>query len=303
MCKTITPHGCERLLGLSTLGQIQKENSMSLPQGLQIEPGDMVLFVGKDRRTFIRRAAPGEYLQTHYGMIAFDDVIGVSFGTQVRTHLGHGVYVLPPNIDDIVKHLHRETQIIFPKDLGYIVMKMSIMPGVKVIEAGSGSGALTMLLAMLVGEDGHVFSYERKSKMQALAIRNIRRIGMEHRVSFIERDISAGFDQKDVHAVFLDVANPWDYLDQARAALRGGGFFGAIVPTSNQMISLLDGLYHGPWYLLQAEELILRTYKTIPARVRPDDQMVGHTGFLVFARAVDREVRELLDDEPPEYED
>ena len=279
---------------------------MSLPQGLHIEPGDMVLFIGKDRRTFIRPVQPGEHLQTHFGMIQYDDVIGVAYGTQVRTHLGNGVYVIPPSIDDIVKHLRRETQIIFPKDLGYIVMKMSIMPGVKVIEAGTGSGALTMLLAMLVGEEGHVFSYERKAKMQSIAKKNIERIGLEHRVSFIERDISEGFDQKDVHAVFLDLLDPWEYLEQARAALRGGGFFGAIVPTANQIITLVDSLYHGAWYLMQAEELILRPWKTIPARVRPDDQMVGHTGFLVFARAVDREVRtglEGLEDEPVDYEE
>ena len=275
---------------------------MSLPQGLNVEPGDVVIFVGKDRRTFIRAVAPGQHLQTHFGMIYFDDIVGVPFGEQVQTHLGHKMYVIPPSIDDIVKHLRRETQIIFPKDLGYIVMKMSIMPGVKVIEAGTGSGALTMLLAMLVGEDGHVFSYERKAKMQEIARRNVRRIGLEHRVSFIERDISEGFDQTDVHAVFLDVPEPWAYLEQARAALRGGGFFGAIVPTANQVIKMLENLYHGKWYLLQAEELILRSWKTIPQRVRPDDQMVGHTGFLIFARAVDREIRSGIEDEPLEFE-
>jgi tRNA (adenine57-N1/adenine58-N1)-methyltransferase len=275
---------------------------MSLPQGLTVEPGDVVIFVGKDRRTFIRAITPGQHLQTHFGMIYFDEIIGKPFGEQVQTHLGHSMYVIPPSIDDIVKHLRRETQIIFPKDLGYIVMKMSIMPGVKVIEAGTGSGALTMLLTMLVGEDGHVFSYERKAKMQEIARKNVTRIGMEHRVSFIERDISAGFDQRDVHAVFLDLPEPWAYLDQARAALRGGGFFGAIVPTANQVIKLLDTLYHGQWYLLQAEELILRSWKTIPQRVRPDDQMVGHTGFLIFARAVEREIRSGIEDEPLDYE-
>jgi tRNA (adenine57-N1/adenine58-N1)-methyltransferase catalytic subunit len=263
----------------------------SLPRGLTIEPGDMVLFIGKDRRTFIRTMTAGLHLQTHFGMIYFDDIIGVPYGEQVRTHLGHSVYVIPPSIDDIVKHLKRETQIIYPKDLGYIVMKMSIMPGVKVIEAGTGSGALTMLLAMLVGEEGHVFSYEHKAKMQDLARKNVAKIGLEHRVSFIERDIREGFDQTGVHAVFLDVPTPWEFLDQARAALRGGGFFGALVPTTNQLSVLLEHLYHGKWYLLQAEEILLRQWKTIPARVRPDDQMVGHTGFLVFARAVDREVR------------
>ena len=275
---------------------------MSLPQGLNVEPGDVVIFVGKDRRTFIRPITPGQHLQTHFGMIYFDEIIGVPFGEQVQTHLGHKMYVIPPSVDDIVKHLRRETQIIFPKDLGYIVMKMSIMPGVKVIEAGTGSGALTMLLAMLVGEDGHVFSYERKAKMQEVARRNVARIGLEHRVSFIERDISEGFDQRDVHAVFLDLPEPWAYLDQSREALRGGGFFGAIVPTANQIIKLVETLYHGRWYLLQAEELILRSWKTIPQRVRPDDQMVGHTGFLIFARAVDREVRTGIEDEPLDYE-
>ena len=276
---------------------------MSLPQGLTVEPGDTVLFAARDRRTFLRVIQPGQQLQTHFGLIEFDKIIGARYGEQVRTHMGHGFYVLPPSIDDIVKHLQRETQIIYPKDLGYIVMKMSIVPGAKVIEAGTGSGALTMLLAMLVGEEGHVFSYERKASNQQLAIRNIKRIGLEHRVTFIERDITSGFDQQDVHAVFLDLHDPWNYVTHARAALRGGGFFGAIVPTANQVIKLVEVLYVGQWYLLQVEELILRPWRTIPSRVRPDDQMIGHTGLLVFARAVEREVRETVDDESPDYEE
>jgi tRNA (adenine57-N1/adenine58-N1)-methyltransferase len=265
----------------------------------------VVLFIGKDRRTFIRPVGAGGHLQTHFGIIYYDELIGIPYGSKIKTHLGHSMYIIPPSIDDIVKHLHRETQIIFPKDLGYIVMKMSIMPGVKVIEGGTGSGALTMLLAMLVGEEGHIFSYERKAKMQDLARRNVSRIGLEHRVSFIERDISEGFDQTDVHAVFLDLPDPWVYLDHARRSLRGGGFFGAIVPTTNQLNTLLEHLYHGSWYLMQAEELILRPWRTIPQRVRPDDQMNGHTGFLVFARAVDREIRsgEAWEEEPVDFEE
>jgi tRNA (adenine57-N1/adenine58-N1)-methyltransferase len=93
----------------------------------------------------------------------------------------------------------------------------------------------------------------------------------------------------------LDVREPWEYLSQARDALMGGGFFGAIVPTINQVAELTQRLYDGPWYFLEIEELLLRSYKTIPARIRPDDQMVGHTGFLVFARAVDREDRSVPD--------
>lgn len=277
---------------------------MTIAQGLRIEPHDMVLFIGKDRRSFLALVTPNDHLQTHFGRIDFNDVIGVAYGEAVQTHLGHYLYAIPPSIDEIVKKLRRETQIIYPKDLGYIVMKMSIMPGIKVIEAGTGSGALTMLLAMLVGEEGHVFSYERKAAMQDLARKNVARIGVEHRVSFIERDIAQGFDQQDVHAVFLDLLQPWLYLEQARAALRGGGFFGALVTTTNQMIELVAALSKGDWFLVQAEEIMLRSWRTYPERLRPDEEMVGHTGFLVFARAVQRDrSADLVEDEPADLEE
>jgi len=221
-----------------------------------------------------------------------EDLVGVEFGQQIRTHIGHSFYLLTPSLDDIIRSFTRATQIIYPKDLGYITLKMGIREGLHVVEAGTGSGALTCVLALMVGESGRVYSYERRASRQKQARQNISRLGLDHRVAFIEQDIEEGFNQQNAHALFLDVPNPEDYLDQAWDALAGGGFFGAIVPTTNQLIKLLKQMYYGRWYMLQAEELILRPWKTIPARVRPDDRMVGHTGFLVFARAVYREVRE-----------
>lgn len=266
---------------------------MPLPNEAIIQYGDLVMFVGKDRRTFLRTITAGTRFECHLGFIEHDALVGVSFGTQVQTNINHKMFVIAPNIDDAIRHLQREGQIIFPKDLGYIALKLGIRPGMRVIEAGTGSGALTLTLALLVGESGHVYSYECRNRMQERAIANVRRMGLLDRVTFHLRDISAGFEEQDVQALFLDVREPQDYLPQARAALRGGGFFGAIVPTVNQVITLAEHLYRGPWFMLEIEELIRRAYKTIPERIRPDDQMVGHTGFLIFARAVDRRPDEL----------
>lgn len=271
---------------------------MPLPLNLTITYGDTVMLMGKDRRAFIRTVTEGQRFECHLGYIDFNDLVGIPYGEQVPTHKGNKMFILSPNTADVVQYLPREGQIIYPKDLGYIMLKLGIRPGVRVIEAGSGSGALTVTLATLVGDEGHVYSYERRTRMQERAVANVRRVGLSHRVTFYERDITEGFDERDVHALFLDVREPHEYLPQAREALRGGGFFGALVPTMNQVIDLIEPLYAGPWFLLEIEELLLRSYKTVPARVRPDDDMVGHTGYLVFARAVGRETR--LEDALPE---
>ncbi len=250
--------------------------------------GDTVLLVSKDRKSYVRTLAPGGDLTTHLGTIRFDDLCGQAYGSAIRTHLDHLFYLLIPQATDLIAHARHETAIMQPKDLGYVTFKLGIRPGVRVVEAGTGSGALTLALALLVGDEGHVYSYERKATLPDVATRNLKRAGVAHRVTFHVRDIAEGFEQQAVDALFLDVPNPWDYLAQARAALSGGGSFGAIVPTINQLIQLVDVMYTGPWFMIEVEELLLREYKLTQVRIRPDDQMVGHTGYLIFARAVNR---------------
>jgi tRNA (adenine57-N1/adenine58-N1)-methyltransferase len=169
---------------------------------------------------------------------------------------------------------------------------MDIYPGKVVIEAGTGSGALTTALAFIVGTTGHIFSYEARPEMQKLAVKNIDRLGLSDRVTFKLRDIIDGFDETNADALFLDVPNPQDYIAQVRKALKPGGFFGSILPTTNQVQMLLVALHREHFAFVEVCEILMRHYKAVSTRLRPTDRMVAHTGYLIFARPVTAEAVE-----------
>lgn len=251
-----------------------------------VEPGDQVLLLGSDRKPFFLRAAEGGELQTHHGVVPHLAIIGRPWGTDVRSHMGYSFLILPPSLHDVLLYLRRQSQIIFPKDIGYILLRLSAGPGRTIVEAGTGSGGLTTALAWSVGREGHVVSYDRREDMQNLARQNLERIGLDAQVTLKLRDISGGFDETDADALFLDLPDPHLVLPQARAALRNGAPLGAIVPTANQVSDLIEALERNGFGFIEVCEIMLRFYKIIPARLRPVDRMVAHTGYLVFARAL-----------------
>ena len=256
--------------------------------------GDLVQLVSiRDRKSFLLRIQPEDQLETHNGVIKHANLLGQPFGSIVRSHLDVDFMLLTPSTAEITRTIKRQSQIIFPKDLGLILLKLSIEPGKEVIEAGTGSGALTVALARAVGPDGRVRSYDVRADMQNIARHNLDLVGLSARVTLKTRDIADGFDETDVPALFLDVPNPWDYLAQAHHALRGGGFFGALLPTTNQVALLLTGLQEHSFGMTEVVEVLLRNYKTVAARFRPSDRMVAHTGYLVFTRALYPEQPEL----------
>jgi tRNA (adenine57-N1/adenine58-N1)-methyltransferase len=246
--------------------------------------GDLVQLVSPTNKIFIFALEPGGQLQTHRGVLNHDDLVGQSWGCQVFTHLGSSYILLPPGLSDILKETRRNTQIMYPKDIGYVLLTLGIGPGKQVVEAGTGSGALTTALAWAVGPDGQVFSYDNRPEMQNLARKNLEKVGLAERVTFKIRDISEGFEEKNIDSLFLDVQNPHDYLGQVKETLKPGGFFGAIQPTTNQVTRLLHALYRFEFGFIDVCEIILRFYKPVPERLRPTDRMVAHTGFLIFAR-------------------
>ena len=255
------------------------------------QENDLVLLIGQDRKQFVVKLEPGGQLQTHRGCLNHDDLLGQPLGREVFSHLGYPFVILQPSTSDLISQLRRTTQIMYPKDIGYTLLKLSVVPGDRVIEAGTGSGGLSVALARAVGPDGMVYSYEARQDILNLARKNLEALGLADRVTFTLRDIAEGFDQTGVDALFLDVRRPWAYLAQVSAALKDSGFFGAILPTTNQVADLVRGLEEQQTFgHIEVEEVLVRPYKTVPDRMRPMDRMVAHTGYLIFARKVRREV-------------
>lgn len=252
-----------------------------------MQPGDMILLLAPDGKRFIHKVTLGQQIHTHLGFIPHDSLVGLVPGSLVKTQLGHPFVLLRPSTLDLVMNVKRTSQIVYPKEIGYILLKMNIIPGTRVVEAGTGSGALTLALARAVQPGGRIYSYEEREEMQANARKNLERTGCSDFVDLKVRDIRAGFDEKEVDALFLDVREPWLYLAQAHSALVGGGFFGALVPTTNQVSDVLAEMERlGGWVELEVGEILHRFYKTNSERLRPSDRMVGHTGYMIFARAV-----------------
>lgn len=250
------------------------------------QAGDVVMLVGREHRYFIFRLEPHADLQTHRGVVKHDALIGLPWGSLAESHLGSKFYLVEPALHDILINTRRNSQIIFPKDIGYILVRLSVGPGKIVVEGGTGSGALTTALAWAVGPQGKVITYERREDMQELARRNLQRVGLDDRVVFKLRDIAQGFDETDADALFLDLPNPEQFLPQVRAALHPGGAFGTILPTTNQVSALLEAMQQQSFAFVEVCELMLRFYKVVPQRLRPTDRMVAHTGYLIFARPV-----------------
>ena len=260
-------------------------------------PGDIALLISAQNKRFLINLTTDQKLETHRGILLHNDLIGTAWGSRVLSHLGSPFLLLQPSLADILVETRRNTQIMYPKDIGFILLNLGIGPGACVLEAGTGSGSLTTALAFMTGQTGKVFSYETRPEMQRLALKNLDRVGLASRVTFKMRDIAEGFDETDMDALFLDVPNPQDYLLQARSALKPGGFFGSILPTTNQVSLLLIALKREGFGFIDVCELLLRYYKPVPERLRPTDRMVAHTGFLIFARSIADEIGETA---PPE---
>lgn len=250
------------------------------------QAGDLAQLIGLTHKHFVIRLTPGQQLQTHRGILYHDDLIGRPWGSQVFSHIGRPFFLLQPSLSDLIRDLPRNTQIMYPKDIGFLLLNMDIAPGKLVIEAGTGSGALTIALAHAVSPTGRVVTYEVRPEAMELAKKNLARLGLENQVTFRLQDIAEGFREENADALFLDLPNPEDFIQQVRSALKTGGFFGSILPTTNQVERLIATLQKHHFAFIEVCEILLRYYKPVAERLRPTDRMVAHTGYLIFARPI-----------------
>jgi len=255
--------------------------------------GDIAQIISSQNKRFIFRLVIDGKFETHRGYLNHNDLIGKPWGSRVYSHMGSQFVLLQPSLADILVETRRNTQIMYPKDIGFILLTMDIGPGKHVLEAGTGSGALTTSLAFAVGSYGKVTSYEARPEFQHLAHKNLERLGLADRVDFKLRDITDGFDERNVDSIFLDLPNPQDFIPQAKEALKPGGYIGSILPTTNQVSTLLIALRRSNFAFIEVCEILLRYYKAVADRLRPTDRMVAHTGYLIFARSVVEDLANL----------
>jgi tRNA (adenine57-N1/adenine58-N1)-methyltransferase len=248
--------------------------------------GDIAQLISAQNKRFIFRLVLDGKFETHRGYMSHNDLIGKPWGSRVFTHMGSPFVLLQPSLADILIETRRNTQIMYPKDIGFILVSMDIGPGKHILEAGTGSGSFTTALATAVGPQGLITTYESRPEFQYLAHKNLERLGLADRVEFKLRDIAEGFDERNVDAVFLDLPNPQDYILQAKEALKSGGYLGSILPTTNQVSTLLIALRRANFAFIEVCEILLRYYKAVADRLRPTDRMVAHTGYLIFSRSV-----------------
>jgi tRNA (adenine57-N1/adenine58-N1)-methyltransferase len=247
--------------------------------------GERVLLLdSKQRRHLVTLAEGGEF-HSHTGIVRHDDLIGRDEGITVRTTMGARLVVVRPTLGEYVLEMPRGAQVIYPKDLGPILLLADIFPGAKVLESGVGSGALTMTLLRAVGPTGSVVGYELRDDFASRAQRNVAGLlGDDLPLRVEVRDAYDGIDEEALDRIVLDLPEPWRVVKHAVSALRPGGILLAYLPTIGQVARLREEIAQSAFGMAQSLEVLHRTWHVDGQSVRPDHRMVAHTGFLTHAR-------------------
>jgi len=251
---------------------------------VKLAADEQILLVDSKGRQYLVVLREGGEFHSHTGVVPHADLLGQDEGVTVRSTTGARYTAVRPTLSDFVLRMPRGAQVIYPKDLGAILLLADIYPGVRVLEAGVGSGALSMTMVRAGAE---VVGYELREDFAEKARRNVTSfLGATAAERFrVElRDIYEGIDERDLDRIVLDLPEPWQVVKHAELALRPGGILVAYTPSIMQAAQVREALEESDFELATTEEHLLRTWYVQGQAVRPDHRMVAHTGFLTSAR-------------------
>jgi tRNA (adenine57-N1/adenine58-N1)-methyltransferase len=253
----------------------------------ELKLGERVMLIDAKDRHYLITLREGAAFHTHAGIVQHDDVIGALEGSLIRGSTERSFLVLRPTLSDVVLKMPRGAQVIYPKDLGAILLQADVGPGMRVLEAGIGSGALSMTL---LRAGAIITGYEIREDFAQQAIKNVHdMLGTDVAYDIQIRDVTLGIDEEDLDRIILDMPEPWDVVAHAEKALRPGGILLAYLPI-NQTQLLRETLRRHSFGLEETVEILRRTWHIDGRSVRPDHRMVAHTGFLTSARRLVRRV-------------
>lgn len=271
----------------------------------RLQAGEAVLFIDRKEREYLRILRPGKQLHIRNGVFAADDLIGRDEGSTVRNSSGEPFLLLRPTYANLIPNLPRRAQVIYPKDIGPILLWGDIRPGCKVVEIGTGPGALTIALLRAVGPDGLVVSYEARAEFMEMARSNIRQFfgDAPNWVGKIA-DATQGIEERAFDRMTIDIAEPWILLPAAAEVLRPGGVLVVYVPTVLQVKQFVDEARTTGFGAVQTLETLMRFWHVRELSIRPEHRMVAHTGFVVIARRLattrEQETTEVVRTHPEE---
>jgi tRNA (adenine57-N1/adenine58-N1)-methyltransferase len=274
---------------LSSSDSIGGEPSLPSPISVQadrdvITSESYVLVYRDRRRKWLVKPRDTPKLHTHLGILNVDELVGKEFGIKATTSLGDELVILKPTIEDLIMKLARRTQVIYPKDLGLMMVKLGVHAGSRVVETGTGSGATTALMAYLVQPSGMVYTYDVNPEFQEVAKKNIVKVGLEATVTFKLRDAKLGFDETGMDAGVLDVGDPWEVVASMKRALKPSAPMVAVTPTTNQAERLVALMKDEGFAAIETLEILMRNLEARVGMTRPSNHMIGHTAYLTFAR-------------------
>ena len=248
--------------------------------------GDYATITDRRGRRHLIRLSEGDKFESHLGFVAHESIIGSDYGSRVQTNRGHRLLVLPATLAEHALYMPRIATVVYPKDLGAILTYGDIFPGARVIEAGSGSGAVTMALSRAIGHEGHLMSYDVRDDMIERAKTNVAAaLGDVSNVTFKIGDVYEGIDELDIDRIVFDLPEPWHAVPHAARSLVPGGLILCFLPTVLQVHDLTIALRKiGTFDSIETMELMMRQWSVGGRSVRPNHRMVGHTGFITTAR-------------------